>query len=91
MQIEHSALSHASTWGGNKPREMKRSQGGEKGWYPFDDKRVSPNKMNPIRPRYFQKLWTGQPPLEGEACHGGRCNVHGHPPGPSGCLGRAEL
>lgn len=48
MPIVRTAFSHASTWGGNKPREMLRSHGGEEGWHPSDDERVSPNQVNSL-------------------------------------------
>jgi len=32
-----------------------RSHGGEKGWSPLDNERVSPSKANPFRPRYAKR------------------------------------
>ena len=52
MPIVRAAFSHALTWRGNKPREILRSHVWRKGAVPLDDERVSPNKVNPLRPRY---------------------------------------
>ena len=52
MPITRSAFSCASAWEGDEPRETMRSHGGEEGWSPSDNERVSPSKANPFRPRY---------------------------------------
>jgi hypothetical protein len=52
MPIARSAFSCASAWEGDQARETKRSHGGKRGWFPLDNKRVSPSKANPFRPRY---------------------------------------
>jgi len=52
MPIARSAFSRASAWKGDQLRETMRSHGGEGGWCPPDDERVSPSKANPFRPRY---------------------------------------
>ncbi len=52
MPIARTAFSCASAWEGDQARETKRSHGGKRGWSPLDNKRVSPSKANPFRPRY---------------------------------------
>ena len=47
MLITRSAFSCASAWKGNRPRETMRSHGGEVGWFPTDNERVSPNTSEP--------------------------------------------
>jgi len=74
MPITRSAFSCASAWKGDRPRETKRSHGGEGGWFPPDNERVSPSKANPFRPRYTNRRLTNLPEMvksatmEGKTC-----------------------